>query len=245
MEKPKVEGQEPFLLHEALLVVLVLLLLALCWNLGLKGLLKTLLLDLRKMGPWAPVGYIGLYMAACVLMVPGCLVGIAAGVIFGVWWGFLYASSGCALGAAAAFLVGRYFVRGRVHRRLAGIKLFHEIQGAVAAEGWRIVGLTRLSPLIPFNLLNYAFGVSRVSFKEFFFATWIGMMPETALHVYAGALAGDLTRQGVMGHARSPLRWFLFAVGLLTTAALATYVARLAGKMLSRSIPAEDFGASD
>ena len=232
--------KEFFLLHEALLALLVLLLLALAWHLGLKGLLKTLLLDLRRMGPWAPVAYIGIYVAACVLLVPGCLVGIAAGVIFGVQRGFLYASSGCALGAAAAFLVGRYFVQDRVHRRLEGLKLFHEVQEAVAAEGWRIVGLTRLSPLMPFNLLNYMFGVSRVSFREYFLATWIGMLPETALHVYVGALAGDLTRHGFLGHPRSPLRWSLFAAGLLMTAALVTYVTRLAGKILSRRIPEED-----
>ena len=221
----------------ALSVALGILLLWLFWRFGHRGLLRTLLVEVRDMGPWAPVGYIGLYMAACVLMFPGSIMGFAGGACFGVWPGLLYASIGCALGASAAFLVGRYLARDWVGRKLAGYGLFQAVQEAVAAEGWRIVGLTRLSLLMPFNLLNYVFGVSRVSFREYLFATWIGMLPETGLQVYSGALAGDLTRHGLLRHPRSPLSWFIFAAGLLTTVALAVYIARLAGRALKRSIP--------
>ncbi|MBI5244681.1 MAG: TVP38/TMEM64 family protein [Elusimicrobia bacterium] len=155
--------RSPSLAREALLILLVVVLLGLGWRLGLKDLLKTLLLDVREMGPWAPLAYIGLYVGACVLMLPGSVVGIAGGLIFGVRRGFLYASTGCVLGAAAAFLVGRHLIRGLVTRKLERYEPFEAIQEAVAAEGWRIVGLTRLSPLMPFSLLNYVFGVSRVS----------------------------------------------------------------------------------
>ncbi|MBU6430416.1 MAG: VTT domain-containing protein, partial [Cyanobacteria bacterium REEB65] len=108
---------------------------------------------------------------------------------------------------------------------------------AVAAEGWKIVLLTRLSPVFPFNLLNYAFGITEVSLKDYFFASWIGMLPGTILYVYAGSLAGDLAALG-RGRARGPLEWTFYAIGLAATVAVTLYITRVARKAIDRTVGA-------
>src|SRR4029434_5373395 len=112
-----------------------------------------------------------------------------AGVVFGVLRGSIIASIAAALGAASAFLVSRYLARAWVARKIERNPKFKAIDEAVAKEGWKIVILTRLSPVFPFNVMNYTFGLTRVSFWEYFFASWIGMMPGTVLYVYVGSLA--------------------------------------------------------
>src|ERR1019366_4448940 len=131
------------------------------------------------LGALAPVAFIAIYIAACVAFVPGSILTIGAGVIFGVVRGSIYVSIAATLGATAAFLVGRYLARDWVAAKIAGNARFAAIDAAVAKEGWKIVGLCRLSPAFPFNLLNYAFGLTQVSLKDYFFASWLGMLPGT------------------------------------------------------------------
>ncbi|MEW6335582.1 MAG: TVP38/TMEM64 family protein, partial [Thermodesulfobacteriota bacterium] len=128
-------------------------------------------------GPIGPLVFFGLYVAACVFMLPGLILTMGAGAVFGVVNGLLLVSLSSTVGATAAFLVGRYLARERVARRIAGNATFSAIDGAVASQGWKIVGLTRLSPVFPFNLLNYAFGLTRVSLRDYVLASWIGMIP--------------------------------------------------------------------
>jgi uncharacterized membrane protein YdjX (TVP38/TMEM64 family) len=123
-------------------------------------------------------------------------------------------------------------------RRIESNPRFKAIDEAVAREGWKIVGLTRLSPAFPFNLLNYAFGVTRVSPRDYILASWIGMMPGTVMYVYIGSLAGDLATLGAGQQARSPAEWTLSAVGLLATVAVTVYVTRLARTALKQRIAA-------
>jgi uncharacterized membrane protein YdjX (TVP38/TMEM64 family) len=226
----------PFVRKAVLWSVLILLLLFLLWRLELREPLERLFQEVGKLGPWGPLAYIGLYIAACLLLLPGMVVGFAGGALFGVRHGFVYASVGCALGASAAFLVARHLVRHRVERWISHHRLYQACQDAVAEGGWRIVALARLSLLMPFSLLNYAFGISRVSLRGFFFATWLGMLPETALQVYAGALVRDVSLAGLRGQRRSLAEWALFGAGLLATAVLAVYAGRLAGRALRRKI---------
>ena len=120
---------------------------------------------------------------------------------------------------------------------ICGNTRFKAIDEAVGREGWKIVGLTRLSPIFPFNLLNYAFGLTRVSLKEYFFASWIGMMPGTVMYVYIGSLAGSLATLGAdSGRARTTTEWALYVVGLLATVAVTVYVTKIAKKALSEKI---------
>src|SRR3989339_293204 len=187
-------------------------------------------------GPVGPLVFFGIYIAACVFMLPGSILTLGAGAVFGVVNGFLLVSLSSTAGATAAFLVGRYLARNLVARRVAGNATFAAMDEAVATEGWKIVGLTRLSPVFPFNLLNYAFGLTRVSLKHYFFASWLGMIPGTVMYVYIGSLAGDLAGLGGAGRARTTGEWVLYGIGLLATLIVTVFVTRLARKTLSERI---------
>jgi uncharacterized membrane protein YdjX (TVP38/TMEM64 family) len=181
---------------------------------------------------------VALYVVATVLLLPGSILTVGAGAVFGLVKGAVTCSIAATLGATAAFLVGRYLAREAVARKLEAYPRFRAIDEAVAREGWKIVGLTRLSPVFPFNVLNYAFGITRVSLGHYVVASWIGMMPATVTYVYLGSLAGDLATLGQGRHARTPADWVLFAVGLLATAGVTAYVTRLARGALDRRIAA-------
>ena len=118
---------------------------------------------IRGLGPLAPIAFIAIYIVACVAFLPGSILTIGAGVIFGVVRGSIYVSIAATLGATAAFLVGRYLARDWVSAKLEGNPKFKAIDDAVGKEGWKIVLLTRLSPVFPFNLLNYAYGLTSVT----------------------------------------------------------------------------------
>lgn len=184
--------------------------------------------------------YAGLYVLACVLFVPGSLLTLGAGAIYGVVAGSLIVSVSSVLGATAAFLVGRHLARGWIAKKIEGNARFAAIDDAVAEEGWRIVGLTRLSPVFSFNLLNYAYGLTRVSLREYVLASWIGMMPGTVMYVYLGSLAGDLASLGAGAErATTPVEWALYALGLLATAGVTLYVTKIAKKALAKKIGGE------
>jgi uncharacterized membrane protein YdjX (TVP38/TMEM64 family) len=171
-----------------------------------------------------------------VLFLPGSILTLGAGFVFGVVRGSVLVSISATLGATAAFLVGRYLARDWVGAKIAGNEKFRAVDEAVAREGWKIVGLTRLSPAFPFNLLNYAFGVTRVSLRDYFFASWIGMLPGTVMYVYIGSLAGDLATLGAGDRQRSAAEWALYVVGLVATIAVTVYVTRLARRALQRRV---------
>src|ERR1700724_4474415 len=139
---------------------------------------------ISSLGAVAPIVFIAAYIAACVLFIPGSIMTIGAGILFGVVRGAIYVSIGATLGATAAFLIGRYFARDWVATKLAGNSTFNEIDAAVGREGWRIVGLTRLSPVFPFNLLNYAYGLTRVSLRDYVLASSLGMLPGAVMYKY-------------------------------------------------------------
>lgn len=195
--------------------------------------LKNLLTWISGLGPWGAVTYIVLYILATLLLVPGSILTLGAGAIFGVLWGSICASIGATIGAAGAFLVGRYLARGWVEQRLEGNSRFQGIDQAVARSGWKIVGLTRLSPILPFTLLNYAFGVTQVSFKDYFFSTWIGITPGTVLYVYLGA--GSLTLLG-SPRVRTSLEWVWFGFGLIATGVVTIYLTKIAKKGLEDAL---------
>src|SRR6476659_6231415 len=122
-----------------------------------QDLLKATLDWIGKLGPLGPVIFVGLYVVATVLFIPGSVLTLGAGAVFGVVLGSVCVSIGATLGATAAFLVGRYIAREAIARKLEKNARCAAIDGAVANEGWKIVLLTRLSPVFPFTLLNYAF----------------------------------------------------------------------------------------
>lgn len=217
-------------------IILIAAMIAVAKYFNVQGLLKSTLNWIAGLGPWGPVTFIIIYILATILFIPGSLLTLGSGVIFGVLWGSIYVSIGATIGAGGAFLVGRYLARGWVEKRIEGNNKFKAINDAVAREGWKIVGLARLSPVFPFNLLNYAFGVTQVSFKDYFFLTWIGITPGTVLYVYIGSLASSLTSLGTEGRARTPADWTFYAVGLVATVIVTLYVTRIARKALEKRV---------
>jgi uncharacterized membrane protein YdjX (TVP38/TMEM64 family) len=189
-----------------------------------------------SLGSVGAIAFITLYIIATVAFLPGSILTLGAGVVFGVILGSLYVFIGATLGATAAFLVGRYLARDWVSQKIEGNNKFRAIDEAVATEGFKIVFLTRLSPVFPFNLLNYAFGLTGVSLKDYFLGC-IGMIPGTIMYVYIGSLAGSLARIGTEDQPTNPtVQWAIRIIGFIATVGVTVYVTRLARKALEEKV---------
>ena len=188
---------------------------------------------LEELGHWGPVVFVGVYIVATVCLAPASLLTLAAGAAFGIPLGFAAASLGSLGGAAAAFLVARYAARRHVQQLARRFPKFGAVDQAIAAGGWKIVGLLRLSPAIPFNLQNYLYGLTAIRFWPYLLVSWIAMMPGTLLYVYLGHVAGRaVAGQGELGGSADVARWSLLIVGLLATLAVTLYVSRVARRKL-------------
>ncbi len=187
------------------------------------------------LGFWGPVVFIAGYIGATVAFVPGSVLTLAAGAIFGLVRGTGYVMVGATIGAALAFLVGRYFARGTIEDRFAGNTRFVAIDRAVGREGLKIVLLLRLSPVFPFNLLNYALGLTSVRFIDYLIAC-IGMVPGTLLYIYYGKVAGDVARlAGGATVGRGAAYYAVLVLGLAAAIAVTTLVTRTARRALQET----------
>jgi uncharacterized membrane protein YdjX (TVP38/TMEM64 family) len=187
------------------------------------------------LGWWGPAVFIAAYAAATVAFVPGAILTIAAGAIFGVVEGTLIVFVAATLGAMGAFLVARYFARSAIEKRIEGNPRFAAIDRAVAQQGRRIVLLLRLSPVFPFNLLNYALGLTQVRFSDYAVAS-IGMLPGTLLYVYAGAVAGEVAAiAGGVAPEKGAGYYAFWAIGLGATIAVTAVITRTARQALQEA----------
>jgi uncharacterized membrane protein YdjX (TVP38/TMEM64 family) len=189
--------------------------------------------QLRALGGWAQLGFIASFALATVLFVPGALFGLAGGALFGPVLGTVWNLVGGTLGATLAFLAARYLASDWVARKTAG-RLRQLVEG-VEAEGWRFVALMRLVPLVPFNLLNYALGLTRIRLTHYTLATLVCMAPGAAAYAWLGH-AG---RQAAAGDAEA-LRYGLLGLGFL---ALMAFLPRLIRRL--KGSTAEWLSASD
>ncbi|KZL47794.1 hypothetical protein A2T98_21385 [Nodularia spumigena CENA596] len=188
------------------------------------------------LGAVGALAFILLYIVATVAFLPGSILTLGAGVVFGVVMGSLYVFIGATIGATAAFLVGRYLARGWVAKKIAGNNKFRAIDEAVGREGLKIVLLTRLSPIFPFNLLNYAYGVTGVSLKDYFLGS-VGMIPGTIMYVYIGSLAGNIATIGTEAQPDNPgVQWAIRIIGFIATVAVTVYVTKVARKALEDEV---------
>ncbi len=184
------------------------------------------------LGAWGPAAFIAGYALATVALVPGSLLTLAAGAIFGVAKGTAIVLVAATLGASLAFLVARYLARGPVERWLAGNERLAAIDRAISHDGFRVVLLLRLVPFVPFNLLNYALGLTSLRFGDAVLAS-VGMLPGTLLYVYTGAVVGDLARlAGGAAAPRGPAHYAVLILGLLASLILATLLTRRARRAL-------------
>ena len=198
----------------------------------LGALLPSFAARVDALGAWGPVVFVVGYALAVVAFVPGSILTLIAGALFGLAKGTGLVLVAATLGASAAFLISRYLARDPVERRLAGHPRFAAIDRAVGAEGRKIVFLLRLSPLFPFTLLNYALGITRVRFADYVVAS-VGMLPGTLLYVYYGQVAGDVARLAGGVTVRHDAAYYaVLSLGLVATVIVTTVVARTARRAL-------------
>jgi uncharacterized membrane protein YdjX (TVP38/TMEM64 family) len=184
------------------------------------------------LGAFGPLVFIAGYAAAVVAFVPGSALTLASGAIFGVAKGTVLVFAAALLGSTASFLVARHLARAAIEKRLAGDARFAAIDRAIGSEGRKIVFLLRLSPIFPFNLLNYGLGLTRVRLVDYVIAG-AGMLPGTLLYVYLGSAAGQaVAAAGGAAPGRSPAEWALFGVGLAATVVVTVSVTRIARRAL-------------
>jgi uncharacterized membrane protein YdjX (TVP38/TMEM64 family) len=188
---------------------------------------------LREAGVAGMLVYVAVFAVAAICFVPGSILTVGAGVAYGLVWGTVIASLAGSAAATAAFVVSRTVARDRVARWVAGDPRVEALDAAIGDHGLKLVILVRLSPLIPFNLLNYALGVTRVRLRDYALGTFIGLLPVTLLYVYLGSLAGELAAIARGTTSAGPLRHTVSAIGLAATIAATVYVTRLARRALA------------
>ena len=200
---------------------------------GLSGLLERFRRRVAGLGPAAPLLYGLGYVLAVVLLVPGATLTIGAGLTFGLGLGTLVVVLAANTGACLAFLIARYLLRARVERWLAGREKLSAIDRAVESQGWRVVALTRLSPAFPFNVQNYFYGLTGVSFAGYALASLAGMLPGTLLYVSIGAAGAEVA--AAAGGAASWGRTALLVSGLAATLVVVVLITRVAKRELDRA----------
>ena len=187
---------------------------------------------IQNVGPAAPVAFIAIYAIAVVALIPASLLTIAGGAVFGLLPGVVYALIGATLGSTGAFLLGRHVARRFVAARLAAMPRFVAIERAVSARGRRIVLLLRLSPVVPFNFLNYALGLTTISVWDFVFAS-LGTVPGAFVYAYAGKVTGEALALAGKAEVPKDASYYAFLVGgLVATVAATTVVTRTARRAL-------------
>ena len=181
--------------------------------------------------------FIFVYAFATVLLAPGSVLTIGAGFAFGLWKGFVAVSAGATLGASLAFLVARFIARGKIELVSQRHEKFRKIDNAIGKQGAKLIFLLRLSPVIPFNLSNYFYGLTSVEFWPYVLASWIGMMPGTFLYVYIGTAgrAAVLAAAGGEVIKRGWQYWIFLSVGLAATIAVTFWVTKIARSALRKT----------
>ena len=202
------------------------------------GYLPRFLLWIDTLGVWAPVTFILTYVAATLTFVPGSLLTMMAGAVFGLVAGTFYTFVGATIGSAFAFLIARYLARDAIQHRLVRYPKFAVIDQAVGLEGFKIVLLLRLSPVFPFNFLNYALGLTTVPFRAYMLGA-IGMLPGSVVYAYSGMLAGDVLALAGGAPSNSGLGYYVTVIlGLLATVLVTMGIIQTARRALRNTMNA-------
>lgn len=199
-------------------------------------LLESLNSWIEGLGFWAPLTFAITYSVAATLFVPASALSLGAGALFGVWVGTAAVWTGAVGSIAISFLIARYGLRARVQALGASKPSFGAIDCAIGDQGWKIVALMRLSPVFPFTLQNYLFGVTAIRFWPCWIASAIFITPGTFLYVYLGFVGGT-TAAALGGASADALRLGLQLVGLAATVVITLFVARVARKAISKYAP--------
>lgn len=193
----------------------------------------------RETGALGVVLFFVAYVLATVLVLPGSILTLASGFVYGPVWGLVLASPASVAGATCAFVLGRTVLRGWAERKVAGSHRARAIDAAVAREGFRLVLLLRLSPVFPFSILNYVLSLSNVRLRTYVVASFIGMLPATALYVYLGSLAPAAAQLASAASAPNTAQTVLYAVGFAATLGVVILGTRAARRALAGTLPGD------
>jgi uncharacterized membrane protein YdjX (TVP38/TMEM64 family) len=196
------------------------------------------LTEVKNLGIIGGIFFICIYNIATLCLIPASILTMKGGCLYGLWWGSLIVLIAASLGAMGAFLLGRYVGQNWVHSQLQKYPQFQKIERAIAKKGWQIVFLTRLSPIFPFNLLNYLFGISQISLKDYMIGS-LGIIPGTFMYVYFGSLATDLASIDMSLPTTKEteiLRWLMRLIGFIATISLTIYLTHFAKQTLTNTL---------
>ena len=200
---------------------------------------------INGLGVIAPLVFILAYIIITVAFLPASVITLGAGFVFGVVKGSILVFVGAMLGATAAFLIGRFVARDWIAKKVEGKSFFTALDNAIAEEGLKLIFLIRLSPAFPFNLLNYALGLTKVSLKDYVLGT-TGIIPGTIMYVYLGSLIGDIAMLGAGETPSNPvISWIIRILIFVTVVAISLYIAKIARKALKEAVPEADSSSAD
>ncbi|MFW5994630.1 MAG: TVP38/TMEM64 family protein [Spirochaetia bacterium] len=217
--------------------IAILVLLVVGYLLDAPTYLRQALTWVDGLGLWAPVVFVGMYVAVCVLVIPGSILTLGAGAVFGVIRGAIFTSVGATLGATVAFILGRTLMRDWIATKVARSPRLTAVDKAVEREGGKLVFLLRLSPLVPFSISNYVYGLTKIRLWQYVLASFVGMMPGILLYAYIGSLIRRVTELGagagggVVG-GTTPAEWALYVLGLIATIVATLRVTAVARRAL-------------
>ena len=200
---------------------------------------NNLLNGVEQLGLWGYFLFIFIYNLATIFLIPGSILTIKGGCLYGLLLGTIIVLIAAIVGAIASFFLGRYYCRDWVNQQLSQYPLLKKLDHIIAEEGWKIVCLTRLCPLFPFNLMNYFFGVTEISLKDYLIGS-LAIFPGTFMYVYIGSLLRDLSGYDSANYSDSPetqtLIWLMRLLGFIATIALTIYSVQIAKKTLNQDI---------
>ena len=199
--------------------------------------LVTVVEYIRASGAVGVLAYFALYLVVAVAMLPGSMMSVAGGFAFGPVWGALISTTCATIAAVLPFLLGRFVARDWVMRRAAKYPRLAVIDAAVEEQGFKVVVLLRLS-LAPYNLLNYALGLTRVKLRDFVIASWLGLLPAVAVLNYFGSLITDAAQLGSAVQGLGPAVRVLYWMGFVTTLIGVVLLTRMARRALKNVLDA-------
>ncbi len=228
------------ILHLTLVIAIGITLILAAQSLDLEKISRNPFAWINSLGPWSSVTFVFIYILSTMLLIPATFLSLAGGVIFGVTLGVVYVTIAATIGALGAFFIGRYFARSWIEKKIEHNDRLKNIDAAVAKEGWKIVFLTRLSPVFPFTVLNYAFGVTQVSLKDYLGASFTGLIPGSIMYVYFGALAGNFASFNHKSFPTNSGDLMPHAFSFMATIAATIYITCFAKKILAGEAISED-----
>lgn len=223
------------------IVIIILALFVIIRTLPVDRAIDLLKSKVDSMGFWGPIALGVFYVVAALAFFPGSALTLTAGAVFGLAWGTLTVSLASTTAAGLAFLIARYLARDKVMTHAQRNPKFEAIDGAIGDGGWKIIAMLRLSPIMPFSLGNYLFGLTAIRFWPYILASWIFMLPGTFMYVYLGHIGTEGLRSTANAEqGKSPAEWALLGVGLLATIVVTVYVAKLSSNALRKRTRIEE-----